>query len=53
MPTATVQVRHTTTTSTSRASVLVINTGYLTSKLGLLKLLILVGVQEFQLNRVN
>lgn len=42
MPTATVQVRHTTTTSTSRASVLVINTGYLTSKLGLLKLLILI-----------
>ena len=43
MPTATVQVRHTTTTSTSRASVLVINTGYLSSKLGILKLLVLVG----------
>lgn len=42
MPTATVQVRHTTTTSTSRASVLVINTGYLTSKLGILKLLVLI-----------
>lgn len=44
MPTATVQVRHTTTTSTARASVLVINTGYLSSKLGILKLLILVGL---------
>jgi hypothetical protein len=42
MPTATVQVRQTTTTTTARASVLVINSGYLTSKLGLLKLVLLV-----------
>jgi len=42
MPQATLQVRQTTTTTTSRASVLVINTGYLTSKLGILKLILLI-----------
>ncbi|KAF7491721.1 hypothetical protein SSS_03662 [Sarcoptes scabiei] len=42
MPTATVQVRQTTTTTTARSSVIVINTGYLSSKLGLLKFLIMV-----------
>lgn len=42
MPTATVQVRQTTTTTTARSSVIVINTGYLSSKLGLLKFLITV-----------
>ena len=39
---ATFQVRQTTTTTTSRASVLVINTGYLGTRLGLLKLILLV-----------
>ena len=43
MPTATVQVRQTTTTTTARSSVIVINTGYLSSKLGLLKFLIMVS----------
>ncbi|KAH7642339.1 uncharacterized protein LOC124492505 [Dermatophagoides farinae] len=42
MPTATVQVRQTTTTTTARSSVIVINTGYLSSKLGLLKFLIMI-----------
>ncbi|CAG2112035.1 unnamed protein product [Medioppia subpectinata] len=40
--TATVQVRQTTTTTTARASVLVINTGYLSTKLGIIKLLLLI-----------
>lgn len=46
-PVASVRVRQTTSTTTSSAAILVINTGYLKSTLGALKLIILVSSREY------